>query len=589
MWFGTSPTSFATELRRMRLCQAQSVLNPTRRARVAVASTPGSALIPCKLVAGAALASPRLRLRLRLVLDAHNAYNARSMSSTTRALSINAREFLAVDDGAGQEPLHSNDSTDSDCSGSISMRTEQLQLWEQQIHALVVVLISAEHVEAGALKQEVSRLQGYDDWGYYGKWAAALAQVLVKQCLIDADALDKALGSRSPHENPTFEVGDPVWIKESPGRPASQWRRPFLPVPGSASGLCGTVARRLGLRADGSFFALQRALGLEVPTEQCMYLVHFDSEALSKQGLSFSGQVVAVEVFQSWLEAEKPDFTSKLQPGAATVKAPKGPKRRHMRQSLKTLSQEMHDAGLGPCKARPPEAKHEPHDERHEEPHEHLPRSAVEQAAVEKEGRETPGQRVTEALLKVLTARGIIALSAISRAMEVIDSLGVHPVGPRIVARAWYDANFKSLLLKDANAAIKSMLGHEAASSTSTVKIKVVESTPAVHNLVVCTLCSCYPVTLLGLSPAWYKSREYREQAVDKPRELLKSFGIEVPQDVELRVHDSNSELRYLVLPQRPTGTEGWSEEQLAALVTRDSMIGVALPQGPELEQAPEV
>ena len=197
---------------------------------------------------------------------------------------------------------------------------------------------------------------------------------------------------------------------------------------------------------------------------------------------------------------------------------------------------------------------------------------------MEKEGREAPGQRVTEALLQVLIFRGILAMSAVSRAMEVIDSLGVHPVGPWIVARAWCDTSFKSLLLEDAHAAIE-LLGHEATSSTSTVKIKVVESTPWVHNLVVCTLCSCYPVTLLGLSPAWYKSREYREQAVQRPRELLReSFGLEIPQSVELRVHDSNSELRYIVLPQRPVGTEGWSEERLASVVTRDAMIGVALP-----------
>jgi nitrile hydratase len=133
--------------------------------------------------------------------------------------------------------------------------------------------------------------------------------------------------------------------------------------------------------------------------------------------------------------------------------------------------------------------------------------------------------------------------------------------------------------LEDANAAIQALDEANSANSNH-VKVKVVESTEKVHNLVVCTLCSCYPVSLLGLSPSWYKSREYRIQAVERPKELLKeSFGLEIPSDVDVQVHDSNSELRHVVLPRRPAATEGWSEEELIALVTRDTMIGVAIPE----------
>ena len=491
-----------------------------------------------------------------------------------------ADDLLSLDDGAGQEPVK-NSSTgrngSDSTSGRIATDDKQLHHWEQQIHALVVVLVSTEQVRTSELQQEVLGLsdEGFDhgDWGYYGKWAAALAKLLLKQDIIDVKELDVALGGRSPQRGEAFKVGASVRIKDrTQTGPASQWRRPFLTVPGSVAGLQGTVSERLGLRSDDSFFALQKSLGLEATCKQYMYVVDIDSEALSKD----PERLVTVEASQCWLETLKPEAEADAKPSGA-AKAPKAPKRRHLRQSLKTVAQSMHDFASKHAEFRERSAKIHSEQGRHE-PHEHLPRSIVEAQAVEKEGRETPGQRVTEALLQVLTYRGVLAMSAVSRAMEVIDSLGVHPVGPWIVARAWCDTSFKSLLLEDAHAAIQ-MLGHEATSSTSTVRIKVVESTPRVHNLVVCTLCSCYPVTLLGLSPAWYKSREYREQAVERPRELLKeSFGLEIPQDVELRVHDSNSELRYIVLPQRPVGTEGWSEERLAPLVTRDAMIGVALP-----------
>lgn len=259
------------------------------------------------------------------------------------------------------------------------------------------------------------------------------------------------------------------------------------------------------------------------------------------------------------------------------VKAVKAPKRRSLKQSLKTLVQDMHDSTSGARKANSDHTDHGNHGHEHGDGgngHHHL-RWQVEQAAVEKEGFEVPGQRLTEALLEILTSERVVAKTAIARAIEVIESLGVQPLGPIVVVNAWLDEDFKQRLLEDANAAIQS-LNLDA----SHVKVKVVESTEAVHNLVVCTLCSCYPVSLLGLSPSWYKSRDYRIQAVERPRELLKeSFGLEIPPDVEIRVHDSNADLRHLVLPKRPAGTEGWSSEDLLSLVTRDTMIGVAVPE----------
>ena len=149
--------------------------------------------------------------------------------------------------------------------------------------------------------------------------------------------------------------------------------------------------------------------------------------------------------------------------------------------------------------------------------------------------------------------------------------------GARVVARAWSDPTFKAWLLRDATEAIGS-LGYSGAQGDHMV---VVENTPSRHNMVVCTLCSCYPWPVLGLPPAWYKSAPYRSRAVLDPRSILAEFGVRLSEETEVRVWDSTAEVRYLVLPMRPAGTEDWDEAQLAALVTRDSMIGTGQPQAP--------
>ena len=178
----------------------------------------------------------------------------------------------------------------------------------------------------------------------------------------------------------------------------------------------------------------------------------------------------------------------------------------------------------------------------------------------------------TKALESLLVEKGLVAPAALDALVDTYE----HKIGPRngarVVARAWVDPAFKARLLADATAAIAE-LGYGGAQGEH---MRVVENTPAVHNLVVCTLCSCYPWSVLGLPPVWYKSAAYRSRAVIDPRGVLREFGVAVPDDVEVRVWDSTAELRYLVLPERPAGSEGLGEEQLAALVTRDAMVGVA-------------
>ena len=175
------------------------------------------------------------------------------------------------------------------------------------------------------------------------------------------------------------------------------------------------------------------------------------------------------------------------------------------------------------------------------------------------------------AVRELLIEKGVITAREIEDKLEEWD--GKSPEGgTRIVARAWTDAAFKARLLADGNAAVGEM-GFEVPG----LKLVVLENTPDVHHMVVCTLCSCYPRTILGLPPLWYKSKEYRSRAVREPRAILAEFGTAVPATREIRVVDSTADCRFLVLPERPAGTDAWSPDRLAQLVTRDSMIGTAV------------
>ena len=206
--------------------------------------------------------------------------------------------------------------------------------------------------------------------------------------------------------------------------------------------------------------------------------------------------------------------------------------------------------------AMTPESSHA-HDHQHEHDHQAVPSDVA--------------LRV-KALESLLTEKGLVDRAALD---TLIDSYE-HKIGPRngarVVARAWSDPAYKQRLLADANNAMAEF-GYVSQQGDRMV---VVENTPRVHNLIVCTLCSCYPWPVLGLPPVWYKSAPYRSRAVIDPRGVLREFGLELAEDVEVRVWDSTAEVRYLVLPERPAGAERLSEEELAALVTRDAMVGVA-------------
>jgi nitrile hydratase len=180
------------------------------------------------------------------------------------------------------------------------------------------------------------------------------------------------------------------------------------------------------------------------------------------------------------------------------------------------------------------------------------------------------------ALRELLVAKGLIGADEVRAMVETLDAHG-PTIGAGLVARAWVDPDFTARLLQDATAVVE----QSGIDNYDDTRFIVLEQTPQVHNLVVCTLCSCYPRPLLGLPPDWYKSRPYRSRAAREPRAVLAEFGTRVPEDVRIRVHNSTANMRYLVMPMRPAGTEGWSEQQLAELVTRDSVIGVSTARTP--------
>jgi nitrile hydratase len=206
-----------------------------------------------------------------------------------------------------------------------------------------------------------------------------------------------------------------------------------------------------------------------------------------------------------------------------------------------------------------------PHD--HQHPHDHAA------PAADDDGPPSEYEIMSRAMQELLEEKGLITAEEIRRRMETFEEDFPYR-GSRVIARAWADPVFKKRLLEDGKAACTEMgIDLEAE------RLIAVENTPEVHNVIVCTLCSCYPRALLGMPPTWYKSSNYRSRVVYEPRAVLKEFGTVLPDSVTVRVHDSNADMRYVVIPMRPAGTEGWSEEALAKLATRDTLVGVTVPR----------
>ena len=213
------------------------------------------------------------------------------------------------------------------------------------------------------------------------------------------------------------------------------------------------------------------------------------------------------------------------------------------------------------------------HDHDHAHDHDHDDHDG--HAPVNEHDNGPPGEYeiMSRAMQELLEQKGLLTAGQVAKRMEQFDEEFPYR-GAQVVARAWVDPAFKNRLIADGRAACA-----EVGVILEAERLIAVENTPDVHNVIVCTLCSCYPRTLLGMPPTWYKSRNYRSRVVFEPRTVLKEFGTELPDSVTVRVHDSNADMRYLVVPMRPQGTEGWSEEKLAGLLSRDMLVGVTVPQ----------
>jgi len=210
------------------------------------------------------------------------------------------------------------------------------------------------------------------------------------------------------------------------------------------------------------------------------------------------------------------------------------------------------------------------HDHGHDHPHAPHPTREDDDVAL------SHGEAKFLALKGLLIEKGILTADDIRRRLEINDR-GTPHQGARMVARAWLDPAFKARMLTNAKTAAR-----ELSIEVTEAELMAIENTPDCHNLIVCTLCSCYPRSLLGMPPTWYKSRNYRSRVVFEPRSVLREFGTVLADDVTVRVHDSNADMRYVVIPMRPKGTEDWSEERLAGILTRDTLVGVTVPKLPK-------
>ncbi|KAL3798039.1 hypothetical protein HJC23_012330 [Cyclotella cryptica] len=509
-----------------------------------------SRAIPSVVAAGSSFLSPRV--------SCHQHY--RTHLPPIRAADKLTRTISSVSAG-----LPHDVGGDTSSFGSLASKIEKpdaLQDWEVRCHSLFAVLAVKGALTTDGLRRAIESLtpRQYATWTYYEKWAAGMTVLLLESGVVTAGELNEALfgttlsAGSSFERAPLFASGDYVRVRayRQDGNSGLEWQRPHSRVPGYIYGVRGVVERVCGEHKDPSFLAF----GLQAPTVR-LYRVRFQMKDIWPEyhhDGEDNSDVIEVEVYEPWLEKS-------LKPSGHDFEG-----------SSNILFD--HANNGSDCSHTNPLHTHHPHE------HNHTPRPSVEEKSVSLEGGPRPGKELYSALLKVLTEKGMLTAQELREMSEKLLMAGKSLAGASLVARAWVDPTFEERLLGGAPSAASEMDIVTSNPNAPTI-LTVVKNTDSVHNLVVCTLCSCYPSGLLGIAPSWYKSREYRSRAVREPREVLLEFGTTIPQSSQIRVHDSTADHRYLVLPQRPKGTEGWTEDELKALVTRDSMVGVSIPSLP--------
>ena len=427
---------------------------------------------------------------------------------------------------------------------------EPLHSWELEAHALYASLAKAGCFTTDEARRTIEAFDSvaYSSWGYYEKFSACNAILLRENGFIQPGELETEIfGEVQQQSFDSYEPGELVRVKHESSH-VTTWRRPHLRTPGYLFGATGIVERHMGSFADPSLLAY----GVQGAPTLPLYRVRFTlGDLWSGAEPEEADSTITVDLYSNWLQRSEDAAVEEAEEEVGTVVIhPPGHHHHHHH--------------------------HDHHD--HDHGHSHGTRQQIERAACEAEGPpSSPGSAVHEALRRLSIRKGLVDADSLRKTMEGLETAGKQLHGASLIVQAWLDDGYKQRLLDDGNSAA-SELGLTASNPNAPTKVVVVENTDHTHNLVVCTLCSCYPAALLGPAPLWYKSAAYRARAVRRPRKLLsEAFGLNLPQDVKVAVHDATADLRFLVLPQRPEGTDGWSEERLRALVTRDAMVGTAI------------
>uniref|UniRef100_A0A0G4FPF5 nitrile hydratase n=1 Tax=Chromera velia CCMP2878 TaxID=1169474 RepID=A0A0G4FPF5_9ALVE len=461
--------------------------------------------------------------------------------------------------------------TDAPSLGLCGSADAPCAFWEVQVDALTDLCFQKGLLNLDQFRRNIESLlpKDYDSLAYYAKWACALAQGLCQFGALSSDDIDAQLLHDPPRSVP-FKEGDRVRVKEETYR--CRWRKPHLRTPGYLFGACGTVSRVLGEKdnSEALAFSVVGSLGKAQPRKAREYLVRFRQGDLWEHYGGEAEDCVSVEIYEHWLEDAVSkgagEVTGAGSSSSSSSSAETGEQAEEpLRKRMKTHSEE--EEG----KHGDAEHKHDHHE--HDHDHEHADREETERNAVEKEGAPVTGQAIAEALINAVIAKGLVTREELHKSVEKKEATQADPEGLRVVVRAWKDPEFADRLKKDATSAVREM-GVEMGELRKLVALFDDDQT---HHVVVCTLCSCYPSALLGRAPSWYKARGYRSRVVREPRKVLEEFGTRVPQRVAMEVHDSTSDLRYFVVPLRPSGTEGWEDSRLLGLLSRDALIGVRM------------
>jgi hypothetical protein len=410
--------------------------------------------------------------------------------------------------------------------------------WEQQIDAVLGLVSRKGIMNVHMLRQGIESIDKdvYNKLSYYERWAISIAKRCLESGVLTQEDLNKKYGSPlNSTDEQLFQVGDKVRVHHE--NYATRWIKPHLRTPGYLYGKTGTIERCCGSYPNPEYFAYDNTDS--TTHRQPLYRVRFNQKSIWDQYEGGADDSIDVEIYQHWI------MPASTQEG-----------------------EDHHEHGVG---HQHKEHHHHHHDDDDDHDHIHEARAIVEQTAINREGTPLPAQHLAESLVSALLDKNIITSEELRKQIETNQMAGVEQRGANIVVEAWLNPEFKERLLKHGTKTIAEFLKLDDMKTD----IVVVENTDKIHNLVVCTLCSCYPRQLLGLPPGWYKSRSYRVRAPRNPRSVLEEFGTVLPNDMKIQVHDSTADLRYLVIPRRPANTQHWSREQLLPIVTRDSMIGV--------------